>query len=368
MAKGISISVAADTRAFSTGVKSGVLDPLEDVEKALDDVGREGEKSGRKLEDAYKDAQRDTERLEKANKDLADTIKRETTKSSKEIKSMGKEGLDDFKEESNSTAKEFAASFDGSIESVTGGIQEIAANAFSGFGPAGAAAGLVAAAGLGVVMSAITSQQEAADALKQKFEDAYKTAAEDGKTFLDAAAIQAAALDILFDSQSRKDAGRDAKLLGVDLTTMVRALAGDEEALNAAIQTGIDKREEVKAAAEGTVGTIIIEQEAVDGVIERLKSQKGIQEENKAAAEEALEVTKQLKSEESQKDAAAKAAMEQRGRDLDAYAEKVKSIPTPVFKPVLDLTEFEADLEAARRRNYMITVGVEYEKRGRFLP
>ncbi|KZM78404.1 hypothetical protein [Cellulosimicrobium sp. I38E] len=79
------------------------------------------------------------------------------------------EGFSEFKDEANSTAREGAASFTGEFDDVADIIQETLANAFVGFGPAGAAAGLVAAAGLGVVIS---KAQEAADRINDAKEEA----------------------------------------------------------------------------------------------------------------------------------------------------------------------------------------------------
>jgi hypothetical protein len=70
------------------------------------------------------------------------------------------DSLGEFKDEANSTAKEAAASFDGSADSIADAFQEVAANAFVGFGPAGAAAGLAVALGLG---TAIAKTQELAE-------------------------------------------------------------------------------------------------------------------------------------------------------------------------------------------------------------
>lgn len=97
-----------------------------------------------------------------------DKVAAEARASGKTVgKSMGDgldkagEGLDEFKDEANGTAREAAASFDGSAESIAEVFQEVAANAFAGFGPAGAAAGLAVAAGLGI---ALAKAQELAEA------------------------------------------------------------------------------------------------------------------------------------------------------------------------------------------------------------
>jgi hypothetical protein len=75
--------------------------------------------------------------------------------------------MDDFKEESNSTAREAAASI-GGVEDALSAVQEVAANALAGFGPAGAAAGLAAATGIGLLFSGLQASADKANEAKDK--------------------------------------------------------------------------------------------------------------------------------------------------------------------------------------------------------
>lgn len=200
MASGISIGVAADTRQFQKAISAGVVEPLDDAQqtlaelgkagdtagdkiekgvktagRALDGLGKDGDKAGDKISDSARDAKTDVARLEDAFKDAANAARKETKSAGDAIKSNvgdgvdgAKRGLDDFKEESASTAKESAASFDGSADSIVDAFQEVAANAFIGFGPAGLVAGLAAAAGIGLISAAIQSGSEDSEALKAK--------------------------------------------------------------------------------------------------------------------------------------------------------------------------------------------------------
>ena len=77
------------------------------------------------------------------------------------------DGLGEFKDEANSTSREAAASF-GGVEDALDAVQEIAANAFAGFGPAGAAAGLLAAGGIGLVFSGLQSAADKANEAKDR--------------------------------------------------------------------------------------------------------------------------------------------------------------------------------------------------------
>lgn len=139
---------------------------VERVGDEFSDAGREGERSVDKLEDALKDAQR-------ATKDLGDDADEAGDKARRGMQ-RAEEGVKDFKQEAQQSARETAASFDGSFESIADFAQEVAANAFSGFGPAGAAAGIAAAAGLGVVVEQFNKIDEASkEALQSAFEYAY---------------------------------------------------------------------------------------------------------------------------------------------------------------------------------------------------
>lgn len=156
MAKGISISFLADVRNFLKGAKD-VEDELDDVADSLDDVAKEGEQSTEKLEGSFREL---AKAAKKSGDDVGDGMKQGFKKA--------EDGASEFKDEANSTAKETAASFDGSAESIVGSFQEIAANAFQGFGPAGAVAGLALAAGIGIATAEFQKSEEAAKLAKER--------------------------------------------------------------------------------------------------------------------------------------------------------------------------------------------------------
>jgi hypothetical protein len=156
MAKGISINFLADVRDFLKGTKN-VEDSLDDVADSLDDVVKDGDQATEKLEDSFREL---ANAAKKSGDDVGDYMKQGFKKAS--------DSVDNFKQEANSTAKESAASFDGSAESIVGSFQEIAANAFEGFGPAGAIAGLAVAAGIGIATAEFQKSEEAAKAAKER--------------------------------------------------------------------------------------------------------------------------------------------------------------------------------------------------------
>lgn len=203
---GFNLSIGADTRGFSSAIKSGLINPLEDVEDVIDKVAKSGDDIGGGLEDGMRKAQRETRESRKELDTLQDTIK-DVNKVAKNLGVEGgsgisdgvrkgtddaKEGLGEFKDEANSTAREAAASFDGSAESIGDAFQEVAANAFAGFGPAGAAAGLLIAAGLGTVFAKIQEGSENTEEFKAKV-------AELGQEFINAGGVGEASLDYVID-------------------------------------------------------------------------------------------------------------------------------------------------------------------------
>lgn len=154
--KGIVINFLADVKDFLRGT-SNVEDAFDDVADSLDVVVKEGDQATGKLEDSFKD-------LAKAAKKSGDDIGTDLKRGFKEAEG----GVQDLKEESISTAKESAASFDGSAESIVDAFQEVAANAFVGFGAAGIAAGLAAAAGIGFASTAILDAEENAKVARDR--------------------------------------------------------------------------------------------------------------------------------------------------------------------------------------------------------
>src|SRR5690349_7362941 len=103
-------------------------------------MAKEGAQAGDKLERTFRDLAKD-----------ADSAGRKVGTNLDDGFDKAKRGADDFKDEANSSLRETAASIS-SVEDGLGAVQEIAANAFVGFGPVGAGAGLVAALGFGLLL------------------------------------------------------------------------------------------------------------------------------------------------------------------------------------------------------------------------
>lgn len=173
MARGeIKIPMAVDTGGIAKEINNGLVEPLEDAEDALKKLSKVD--AGRDLERDLEKASKASEELKDEIDDAADQLKKlgfrakEAGDDAKKGMDRAEEGVEEFGDEAKSTAKEAAASFDGSAESIVDAFQEVAANAFAGFGPAGLLAGLAIAAGIGIAVQEFQKAAEAAEELRMK--------------------------------------------------------------------------------------------------------------------------------------------------------------------------------------------------------
>lgn len=182
MARPIRIPIISDVADFLRGTKD-VEEALDDVVDSLEEVDDAGKdpKAVEGLEDierAAKDTEDGIDRLERKFRDSMDDVKRQADETGRRVGKdlddgfdKAKKGADDFKDEAGSSGREAAASFTGEFDDIADAVQEIAANAFSGFGPAGAVAGLAAAAGIGLLTAHLQESQEAAEEAKDRIRD-----------------------------------------------------------------------------------------------------------------------------------------------------------------------------------------------------
>jgi hypothetical protein len=194
MAGGKPIDVVIDTDV--DGVVSGagkVVASFEDIQDAFKEITQASGHTSKDMQDDAKDA------AKKIDRDLTQALDNVKDDSKDAGKAVGKhikdgadkagEGFDELKDESKSTAKEAAASF-GSIEDAADALQEVAANAFSGFGPAGMAAGIVAAAGIGLAISALQDNADKINENKEKILGLAQTIKDNGGVFRESDYIQ----------------------------------------------------------------------------------------------------------------------------------------------------------------------------------
>lgn len=355
MAKGYSISIASDTKAFLTGVQKGIIDPLEDAAEVIQDIGSDGSRDLDKLERAMKQAQDETDDVQKAFSDLQKEIRETGRKSRTDFANPVKRSadevgdqLDEVTSEAKQNAAEMFSSFDGSFESIADAAQSTLGGLVGGLKGIPAIAAVAAgAAGLGLVSSEIVKQIDRAEELKQNLTDAYKAAAEEGRTFIDQAAIDAATLDILFDTARREAAFAEAARIGVDPNTYIRGLAGDAVALQESIDTARIRYQELVDEVNSARGgeAYSPEVQAVGVLQERLEGIQEQHEQNQAAAEQYQDIVTESTREQQRETERLRSVEQERWDELGRRAADAAARP-----PVQIRTQLTApDSESLRR-------------------
>jgi hypothetical protein len=179
---GINIEFVSNVSKFIGGTDD-VEGALGRVSGSLDDVTKEAQKSGDKAaasmsaagKDMAKSTETATEKMEKSFSEIAAAAKSSSKAAGDDLGEHVKRGAKDadegvsaLKENTASNAKEMGASFQ-DVGSAIDGLQGLAAEALEGFGPAGIAAGVAVAAGIGIATQAL---QQAADEANKLTEDA----------------------------------------------------------------------------------------------------------------------------------------------------------------------------------------------------
>ena len=294
------IGVGIDTGGVDKSIANGLVDPLEEAADAFDslekaangaDLDKElgkAQKATDKLEDELDDARAALKQLGHAARDAGDDGKRGMA--------LAEEGVQDFKQEAQQSAKETAASFSGSFDDIGGMAQEVAANAFGGFGPAGVAAGLAAAAGLGLVFAEMEAQKEQAEQLRERLSGLYQGALESGRDYIDQAQFIAEAQDLYFNpdrAEEWKQLQADAKQLGLEDAEIIKANSGDLHA-QALVQARIN---DLKAETYGdttNIDMLRLQSQEMGGIEERWMTINEVTRENKQANQDAAATMSKL--------------------------------------------------------------------------
>lgn len=235
------ISLVSDVRGWLKGT-ADVEQSLDKIADGLDDLAR----------DTKDNADQAADSLAREFSDAFDKVKTEARSTSRRMgddlkdgTSKAGEGLDEFKDESRSTAREAAASFSGEFDDVADAIQETMANALAGFGPLGAAAGLLGAAGIGFMIKGLQDSAEAAEQSKDRvlaLADAMADAGGDPRAIRWAEQLRDTMQQIVDSKEwyefwqnspvdKLSDWSTKARQFGVNMSDVMRAQAGDGAAL-----------------------------------------------------------------------------------------------------------------------------------------
>jgi hypothetical protein len=256
MPNGIRLGVAADTREFDRGIKKGIIDPLDDASDALRDLAKDGDRAGSDLEGTFRDQQDATKKFERDIKSMGDTIRTTSKGAGRDLdKGIGDgldkagEGLGNFKEEAQNEAREAASSFSGEFSDVGDLVQSTLANALGGFGPIGAAAGIAAAVGFGALTAAISADAEKNE---ERVNSMYQKMLESQGRYLEESVILSGVSEIQEDAAQLADAQKIATESGESLAVVLRALAGDVDALSEVNGALSDKQDALTKSMEDT--------------------------------------------------------------------------------------------------------------------
>lgn len=163
--------LASESRRSSSDAGNALGDAFNDAaRKAADDL----EKVADELDETAKESRDAADKMETSFRGIFDKVKTDADSAGKSIGADVKKGFDkaedageDFKQESGQIARESATSFTGEFEDVTDVLRDLAANAFQGWGPAGAAAGIAVAAGIGIGVQLLQQAADEAEEAKQ---------------------------------------------------------------------------------------------------------------------------------------------------------------------------------------------------------
>lgn len=253
--QGLTVGIASETKAFDQGVKAGIIQPLEGAIDALDELGRN--KGPDQLEKGLKDAQDRTEKLKQETKETADYIERNYRSSYRNMGQDAERGFDrsreaarNFKDEARQNFAETAASFDGTLEGITDGIQGTLAGAAVGVGGvAGLALGTLGLIG-GATLARVNADAEKAEERIQSMYDAF---IESGLNYLTEEQALQLLSEITGDSGRLKAAEEQARRLGLPIETVLAAQVQKGEERNEVLRVANDLLDDsLQKLEEGT--------------------------------------------------------------------------------------------------------------------
>lgn len=273
------IGIAAETRGFDQGFKTGVIRPVEDavdafkdLERAVeqpdmsnilrdfdelddaakkatdrtDDLGDDGARSLRKLEKALEDAQRETEQLGRKSRDAGDDSQR---------------GFGRMRAASEEVTQEIGQNLGEAVSSIRGDMSDLGqvgqdtlgglAATVAGMGPGGLIGAIALAAGatgLGLLTAGLQDTEERQERLKEQAGEWAQAYIDAGASVLNTAQIVAKGQELLVDRGD--EVKRNAELWGVGVATAAAAMAGSQTAIDQ-VSDSLDRQQSALEANAG---------------------------------------------------------------------------------------------------------------------
>ncbi len=218
-------------------------DAADEIERRLEAFRKEGES-------AFEDLESEAEKAaKKVDRDLTEALDDAGDAASKTGKKMGddlgdgtrrmSEGVKDFKDEATQNFSEVASSFSGDMDSAIDLVQGTLGGLASSTGLGAPLA--IGLAGLGALAGSFYTQwQENAEKTEERISAMYDDMLESGQNFLSESYIQENLSEIVKSEDRLNEATRLSNQLGIDRGTILRGLAGDQDAANAVMAEGTD--------------------------------------------------------------------------------------------------------------------------------
>lgn len=246
---------------------------LDEVADSLDDVvgeaRRAGDLLGDHVSDGAREAARGTERLERSFRDMSRTAASESRDAGRDIERNVGDGFNELKDEAGQSGREAAASFSGGFDDVGDFLQETIANGLAGFGPLGAAGGIALAVAAGVGFEQMRLDAEATE---RRVDDMFSGMLESGSRWRNEEAMRSATQAIAQDAEQWAKALERQADSGVEVGTILRAMAGDLDAAATVRQSLADKAAAERDAIQAGADSEQIKADRIDAVNTKLEA------------------------------------------------------------------------------------------------
>jgi hypothetical protein len=345
MAKPYEISLVSNTRQLNADLKRSA-DAVDGITDSLDDMAREGDRSGEKLEQSFKDAAR-------AAKRAGDDVVREQRRMGQHSEEVGQEIRQNLGEGiANAARGDFAGLADTIGDTLGGAVAGIGGVASAGIAAAGAL-------GLGAVVATIQTISADAEKLKETVSENFREMAENGVAAWESLQSQNQRLTQAYDEHA-DEINRIKDLVGLPFETVAAAWAGNADAIDQVRRAYADHAGELRT-------TMGVSSEAAQATIKGWEGILAPLENTISGYDQAKEKAGQLEAqisdaEQAQRDQVQRTS-DARTSSLQAYADKAASIPNPVLTPTLDTGPVDRELEALKRRAARIDLTVTVNQR-----
>ena len=375
MTKGLSIPIASDTKAALQGIKTGLIDPLQDAQDALDKLGK-----GSNLDSITSDMKAAQKATEQENKALQETVQyikntakqsRTSTKevsddfelSAREQTHLRKEAIKEIGNEAKANAAETFSSFDGSAQSFVDGIQGTLGGLVSSLGPIGLAAGAAGALAIGLINGALQNADTTSAEFKQGVADLTSELIKTGQVGQVSvgyvvAALQKLATETDGSKVSLTKLSDAAHKSDTSFKSLAQAYAGNEKGLHNLVEAGKDKlyQDQLQADANSRLSTDQAKAEQGDATayanaLRKAEAQKDVNKYLEQAADKADKAAAQEKLYV----AAGGPELEAKAAQVDqinqAYDDAAGSVEDYIDKEsgVLDVSKYIAAMQAKQK-------------------